>query len=84
MFTGGIWWANVPFRWALCFCGVPLKTYSCMFFTYLQHVVSILLWDPYFDLLLPKLLQSLLFPFFPGIMVAAGRHIRFRSPFFDF
>ena len=47
---------------------------------YLRHAVSDLLCNPYCHLLLPKVLQSLLFPFLPGTMVAAGRHIRFRSP----
>ncbi len=81
MFTWGVLWANVPLRWALCFCGVPLKGHSCMPSIYLQHAVSDLLCDPYCHLLPPKLLQSSLFPFLPGLMVAAGRHIRFRSPF---
>ena len=47
---------------------------------YLQHAVSDLLCDPYYHLLLPKLLQSPFSPFLPGLMVAAGSHIRFRSP----
>ena len=68
------------FPLALCFCGVPLTGYSCMPSDYLQHAVSDLLCDPYCHLLLLKLLQSPFSLFLPGLMVAAGSHIRFRSP----
>ena len=47
---------------------------------YLQHALSDLLCDPYCHLLLSKLLQSPSPPVLPGLMVAAGSHIRFRSP----